>query len=224
MARLYVLVARAEAQVHSREADVKLFTELARVTNDELTAGTGTRLDVAQSNVQLARARQALLPARNDRETARLALLNAIGADEGADVILSDALTTPATAPETAAAIAAARERRPDLRALEIQERSAELLVDAQRDRRLPSVALDFQGDYSGNHSSDLLGAAASPRWPRCRCSAATSTRAIARAKLDPEDVRTRRHAAERDVEQEVRSSLLTVQTSTRASASPPRT
>lgn len=212
VARLYVLVARADAQVHSREADVRLFTELARVTNDELTAGTGTRLDVAQSNVQLARARQALLSARNDRETARLALLNTIGADEGADVILSDALTTPATAPETGAAITAARERRPDLRALEIQERSAELLVDAQRDRRLPSVSLDFQGDYSGNHSSDLL-------WSR-RIAAMASVplfrgdinAAIARAKLDLEDIRTRRHAAERDVEQEVRSSLLTVQ------------
>ena len=105
VARLYVLVARAEAQVNARTADVKLFTELARVANDELTAGTGTRLDVAQANVQLARAQQALLSARNDRETARLALLNAIGADESADVILSDALKVPSTVPDTATAI-----------------------------------------------------------------------------------------------------------------------
>ena len=35
---------------------------------------------------------------------------------------------------------------------------------------------------------------------------------AIARAKADLEDARIRHHAAERDVEQEVRSSLLTVQ------------
>ena len=212
VARLYVLVARAEAQVNARTADVKLFTELARVANDEFKAGTGTRLDVAQANVQLSRAQQSLLSARNDRETARLALLNAIGADEGSDVILTDALNAPSTVPDTAAAIAAARQRRPDLKALDLQERAAQLLVDAQRDRRLPSVSLDFVGDYSGNRTTDLL-------WSRRIAAMATVpifrgdiNSAIARAKADLEDARTRHHAAERDVEQEVRSSLLTVQ------------
>ncbi|HEX3581371.1 MAG TPA: TolC family protein [Thermoanaerobaculia bacterium] len=212
VARLYVFVARAEAQVNARTADVKLFTELSRVANDEFKAGTGTRLDVAQANVQLSRAQQSLLSARNDRETARLALLNAIGADEGTDVILSDALNAPSNVPEVAAAIAAARDRRPDLKALDLQEKSAQLLVDAQRDRRLPSVSLDFAGDYSGNKSTDLL-------WSR-RIAATASVpifrgdinAAIARAKADLEDARTRHHAAEREVEQEVRSSLLTVQ------------
>ncbi len=212
VARLYVLVARAEAQVNARTADVKLFTELARVSNDEFKAGTGTRLDVAQANVQLSRAQQSLLSARNDRETARLALLNAIGADEGTDVILSDALNAPSNVPELSAAIAAAHDRRPDLKALAGQERAAELLLDAQRDRRLPSIALDFAGDYSGNKTTDLL-------WSR-RIAATASVpifrgdinSAIARAKVDLEDARTRHHAAERDVEQEVRSSLLTVQ------------
>jgi outer membrane protein TolC len=212
VARLYVLVARSEAQVNARTADVKLFTELARVANDELKAGTGTRLDVAQANVQLARAQQALLSARNDRETARLALLNAIGADESTDVILSDALKAPSNVPDGATAIAKAREQRPDLKALEIQEQAAQLFVDAQRDRRLPSVSLDFVGDYSGNRTTDLL-------WSR-RIAAMASmpifrgdiNSAIARAKVDLEDIRTRHHAAQRDVEQEVRSSLLTVQ------------
>jgi outer membrane protein TolC len=212
VARLYLLVARADAQAASRQADVKLFTELARIANDELQAGTGTRLDVAQGNVQLARGRQALLVARNDRETARLALLNAIGADQSADVVLIDALSSPPVAIDAAAAIAAAHQRRPDLKALETEERAAKLLVDAQRDRRLPSVALDFQGDYSGNRTTDLL-------WSR-RIAAMASvpifrgdiTAAIARAKLDLEDLRTRRSAAESDVEQEVRSSLLAIE------------
>lgn len=212
VARLYVLVARAEAQVNARTADVKLFTELARVANDEFKAGTGTRLDVAQANVQLSRAQQSLLSARNDRETARLAILNAIGADEGTDVILTDALNAPSNVPDTAAAIAAARDRRPDLKAFEGQERAAQLFVEAQRDRRLPSVSLDFAGDYSGNKTTDLL-------WSR-RIAAMASVpifrgdinSAIARAKVDLEDIRTRHHAAERDVEQEVRSSLLMVQ------------
>ena len=215
VARLYVLVARAEAQVNARTADVKLFTELARVANDELEAGTGTRLDVAQANVQLSRAQQSLLSARNDRETARLALLNAIGADEGTDVILSEALNAPFAVIDTGVAIATARDRRPELKALEGQERAAQLFVEAQQDRRLPSVALDFAGDYSGNKTTDLL-------WSR-RIAAMASmpifrgdiNSAIARAKVDLEDIRTRHHAAERDVEQEVRSSLLTINNAT---------
>jgi outer membrane protein len=215
VARLYLLVARADAQVSSREADVRLFTELARVANDEYKAGTGTRLDVAQANVQLARGQQALLVARNDRETARLALLNAIGADEATDVILADALTTPPATVDLAAAIAAARDRRPDLKSLETQERSAQLLLDAQRDRRLPSVALDYQGDYSGNRTTDLLYSrriAAVASVPIFR---GDINSAIARAKVDLEDIRTRRGAAKRDVEQDVRSAALTLSNAT---------
>jgi hypothetical protein len=49
---------------------------------DQFNAGTATRLDVDQARVQLARVQQALIAARNDRENARVALLDAIGADE----------------------------------------------------------------------------------------------------------------------------------------------
>src|SRR5947199_1457465 len=110
--RLYVLVQRADAQVASREADVKLFQQLAKLSSDEFEAGTGTRLDVAQANVQLARGRTALLSAQNDRQSAQIALLRAIGANQGSDLVLTDALTVPAP-PATDAAIATARERRP---------------------------------------------------------------------------------------------------------------
>src|SRR5207237_9630943 len=56
VSRLYVLVQRADAQVAAREGNVNLFTDLARVAQDEFKAGTRTRLDVAQANVQLRRA------------------------------------------------------------------------------------------------------------------------------------------------------------------------
>src|SRR5207253_11507097 len=92
VARLYVFVQRTTAQIASREADVTLFTRLAEVANDEFKAGTGTRLDVAQANVQLTRARQSLLVAQNDRQNAIFALLNAIGADESAQVVQVDSM------------------------------------------------------------------------------------------------------------------------------------
>src|SRR5438128_80194 len=92
-------------------------SELARSAEQRArNAGTGTRLDVAQANVQLARARTALLVAQNERESARLALLNAIGADESADLVLADPMMAPTTSPDLDPSLARATGQRPELR------------------------------------------------------------------------------------------------------------
>ena len=212
VARLYVLVQRADAQVASRQSDVTLFEQLARVAEDTLRAGTGTRLDVAQANVQLSRARQALLVAQNDRENARLALLNAIGADEAEDLVLDEPLPTAATPPPLETALAAAESTRPELRELEAREKEARLILDAARARRIPAVSMDFEGDMSGNRTDDL-------RWTR-RVAGTLSVplfRAdvqinIARAKVQLHDAEVRRAQQQRDVEQDVRRSILSMQ------------
>lgn len=206
--RLYVLVQRADAQVASREADVTLFTQLAKVANDEFEAGTGTKLDVAQAHVQLARAKSALLSAQNDRQSAQIALLNAIGADQSSDLILTDALTAPAP-PATDTSIASAKEKRPELKQLAEQEKAAQLALSAARSRYLPALALDFQGDISGNktndlHSSRTIAAVASVPLFHTEIKAN-----IERAKLELHDAQTRRSSAESDVEQQVRTSIL---------------
>ena len=101
VARLYVIAQRASTQIASREADIALFERLLKVAQDEFSAGTGTRLDVAQATVQVDRARQALLIAQNDQRTALLALLNAIGENEGTELTLIEALpATPPVPPE----------------------------------------------------------------------------------------------------------------------------
>ena len=209
VARLYVFVQRATAQVASREADVTLASRLRQMAQDEFHAGTGTRLDVAQSNVQLARSRQALLVAQNDRQNAILALLSAIGADEASDVVIADGIPTYPAAPRTDAALAAARENRPELKALAAREREAELGVNAAKSRRLPSLSADFQGDYSGNHTQDLLWSrriAGNVSVPIFR---ADINVMIARAKSQLHDVEIQRSQRERDVERDVRSSVL---------------
>src|SRR3954453_19270936 len=160
VARLYLMVQRAQTQIGAREGDIALFTRLLQTAQDEFKAGTGTRLDVAQANVQLARARQALLVAQNDRQNAALALLNAVGADEPSDVIIADAPTVPTSVPAIDTSLASARTQRPEWRQAEETERAAKLTVDAARARLLPSVSLDFEGDMSGSHSNDL-------RWTR---------------------------------------------------------
>jgi outer membrane protein TolC len=212
VARLYLIVQRAQTQIASREADIALFTRLLQTAQDEFKAGTGTRLDVAQANVQLARARQALLVAQNDRQNAALALLNAIGADESRDVVIADTPPVPTTVPAIDTSLASARTQRPELRQAEEQERAAKLTVDAARARLLPTVSVDFEGDMSGNHTDDL-------HWTR-RIAAnlgvplfhADINANIARAKVQLHDAQTRRTQLERDVEQDVRRSLMTLQ------------
>jgi outer membrane protein len=212
VARLFLIVQRAQTQIASREADIALFTRLLQTAQDEFKAGTGTRLDVAQANVQLARARQALLVAQNDRQNAALALLNAIGADESRDVVIADTPPVPTTVPAITTSLASARMQRPELRQAEEQERAAKLTVDAARARLLPTVSFDFEGDMSGNHTDDL-------HWTR-RVAAnlgvplfhADINANIARAKVQLHDAQTRRTQLERDVEQDVRRSLMTLQ------------
>jgi len=212
VARLYLMVQRAQSQIDARQADIALFTRLLQTSQDEFKAGTGTRLDVAQANVQLARARQALLVAQNDRQNAALALLNAVGADESSDVVLADVPAVPTTVPAIDTSLASARTQRPELRQAEENERAAKLTVDAARARLLPSISLDFEGDMSGNHTDDL-------HWTR-RIAAnlgvplfhADINANIARAKVMLHDAQTRRSQLERDVEQDVRRSLMTLQ------------
>ncbi len=212
VARLYLIVQRAQSQIGSREADIALFTRLLQTSQDEFKAGTGTRLDVAQANVQLDRARQALLAAQNDKQNASLALLNAIGADESREIVIADTAAAPTTVPTVDPSLDTARKQRPELREAEEQENAARLTVEAAKARLLPSVSVDFEGDLSGNRSTDLL-------WTR-RIAAnlgvplfhADINANIARAKVQLHDAQTRRTQIERDVEQDVRRSLMTLQ------------
>ncbi|HEX8169029.1 MAG TPA: TolC family protein [Thermoanaerobaculia bacterium] len=211
VARLYVMVQRADAQRASREASVRLFEELARVAKDEFEAGTGTRLDVAQANVQLARAREALLRAQNDRESARLALLNAIGADQTSEIVLVP-LEAPSSSPAVDEALTTARAQRPELKELELAERAAELTLGSAKARRVPRLELNFLGDYAGNSIDDMHSSrriAGALAMPLFRGDIPAN---IARARLELEDVRTRAEAARRDVEQQVRTSIMTLQ------------
>lgn len=212
VARLYLLVQRAGAQIASRQADVTLFTRLLEIANDEFTAGTGTRLDVAQANVQLSRARQAVLVAQNDRQNAVFALLNAIGADQSVELVIVDPIPDHAPPPTSIVALTTAREQRPELKALEAREREATLAVRAARSRRIPSLSADFEGDFSGETTEEL-------RWTR-RIAGTLSVplfRAdinvlIARARLQLHDIQLQRVQRERDVEQDVRRSILNVE------------
>jgi len=211
VARLYVMVQRADAQAAARNASVTLYEQLLRVAKDEFDAGTGTRLDVAQANVQLARAREALLRAQNDRESARIALLGAMGEDQSTAITLTP-LDAPSSAPALEAALATAHDQRPELREVQAAQKAAELTLSSARARRVPRVELSFLGDYAGNSMDELHSSrriAGAVVMPLFRGDIPAN---IARARLELEDVRTRSSAANRDVEQQVRTSILSLQ------------
>jgi outer membrane protein TolC len=212
VARLYVLLQRTDAQIASRQADLTLFERLVTMSEDEFKAGTGTRLDVAQANVQLSRARTAVLVAENDRQSARLALLNALGVDESSDLVLTDPLTPPATAPPLDPALARAGTQRPELRQAETRRKEAQLGFEAAKARRLPAISLDYEGDLSANRTEDLRSTrrlAGTLDIPLYRTDINAN---IARARLALHDAETILEQRRRDVEQDVRRSLMTLQ------------
>ena len=105
-----------------------------------------------------------------------------------------------------------ARQRRPELRGAQLQIEAARLGAEAARDRQLPSLSLDFAGDYSGNHVDDLLwsrrisGLVSLPLFrPDLRANAA-------RARVTLEESRINREEAERSVEQQVRQASMSLQ------------
>jgi outer membrane protein len=212
--RLYILVDKAGADVEARQANVTLFRELRKLAQDQLAAGTGIRLDVARADVQLAREQQALLVAENQRESGRLALLHAIGADQSSNLVLTDPLAPPEAPPsDAAAAVSAAIASRPELRQAVVREHQAELALSAARAGRYPTLGVDLLGDMSGNRASDL-------RWSR-RVGAGLNVpifsggrieAAIAEAKATRYEAGLQRSETERQIEEEVRRSILGLQ------------
>jgi outer membrane protein TolC len=127
------------------------------------------------------------------------------------DLDFAGSSLAPSTVRAVETALTTARAQRPEMRQAEEQERAALLTVDAARARLYPSVSVDFLGDMSGNHSNNLL-------WTR-RIAAnlgvplfhADINANIARAKVQLHDAQIRRTQLERDVEQDVRRSLMTL-------------
>ncbi len=111
--------------------------------------------------------------------------------------------STPRSRPSTSIAPNCRKRRPPN---------AAELTLSSAKARRIPRLELNFLGDYAGNstdemHSSRrIAGALAMPIF-RGEIPAN-----IARARLELEDVKTRATAAERSVEQQVRTSILMLQ------------
>ncbi|MFY9820477.1 MAG: TolC family protein [Thermoanaerobaculia bacterium] len=210
VASLYVSLGRSGARIDVIKANVDLFQRLRQIALDQKNAGVGTRLDTTRADVQLARQQQALLVATNQLNLARLALLRAIGADLGADVVLTDDGTSAAPVPTLAEALAAAKQRRPELALLDQRLRTAALAIEAAQAERLPTVAAQAQGIESGNRVRDLdwsrsIGAVVNvPLFTGRRVEAH-----VIAARSQQQQLLIQKKDTERQIEQDVRQALL---------------
>lgn len=211
VASLYVSVGRSSARIDEIRANVDLFERLRQLSVDQKNAGIGTRLDITRADVQLARQRQALVAATNQRDLAELALLRAIGADFGTPVALTDDWSqSAAPVPALSAALAAARRDRPELTVLAERLRLANLSLEAAQAEKLPTVGAQAQGTESGNRLSDIA-------WSRTvavtvNVPILTGRRIeahVAAVRAQQDQLRLQQQDAERQVEQEVRQALL---------------
>jgi len=156
----YVRAMRADADLHARQADTLLATELLRIAESQLQAGTGVGLDVTRARAQLAATRAALLSSRNARDHAHLDLVRALAVPVGTDLVLTDSLSNTAgveTVPDEATLVAEALRNRPDLVAEEESVRAAKQALSAIKAERLPSLGLVADDGVIGKNGAKLL-------------------------------------------------------------------
>jgi outer membrane protein TolC len=147
VARAYLAAIKADADLDSAEANVKLSQALLQQSNNQKTAGTGTGIEITRAKVQLANDQQHLLTAQNARRSAHLRLLRAMGASLETEVELTDKLGyVPVDAVTLEQAKTQALAARPDYQAQREREATARLSASATKLERVPS--LTAFGDY----------------------------------------------------------------------------
>lgn len=142
VARAYLAVLRADAELEAVRANIELAEEIYEEAVRVRAAGTGTGIEVTRARVQLANEQQRLLVAENERRRAALLLLRAMGMRLDTEIKLTGRLEYVPVDPVTLEqARAAALEERPDLRSQQQREATARLAASAVAFERLPSLA-----------------------------------------------------------------------------------
>lgn len=142
VARAYLAAVKADTDLETADANVALAKAVLKQAEDQKAAGAGTGIEVTRSKVQLADNEQRRVQAANAQRAGRLRLLRAMGMRLDSDVQLTDRLAYKAVDAATLeAARAAALKDRPDLKAQQQRERTAELSANATRMERLPTLS-----------------------------------------------------------------------------------
>src|SRR5713226_7757893 len=152
-ATTYLRAARAAAVVAARRADSSIAAELVTLAEAQKRAGVSAAIDVTRARTQLVTAQGLLIIARNELDRGRIALARALAIDPATPLELADTLAaglgTADVPGDRQAAVAAALEGRPDLRAEVARGAAARQAGSAIRAERLPR--LDVEADYGVN-------------------------------------------------------------------------
>jgi len=150
VARAYLAAIRADADVEVAQANVTLSEAVLKQSENQKAAGTGTGIEITRARVQLANDNQRLLVARNQRRSAQLQLMRAMGVRLDTELELTDRLAyQPVDALTLEQARAQALKERPDYAAQQERESNARMAATATRMERLPSVSAF--GDYGSS-------------------------------------------------------------------------
>ena len=150
VARAYLTAVKADADVETAQSNITLSEAVLKQAENQKAAGTGTGIEITRARVQLANDRQRLLVAQNQRRSAQLQLLRAMGARLDTDLDLTDKLAyTPVDTVAVEQAKAQALKERPDYAAQSERESNARLSASATKLERLPTVAAF--GDYGSS-------------------------------------------------------------------------
>jgi outer membrane protein len=144
----YLRALRGTESVKASQSRVELAEALEKLAEDQQTHGIGTKLDTLRAQVQLQNERQRLIQAQTQRKTALFGLAKILDVTPGTPIELLDQLAAPDFPPFTfQQAYQNGLGGRPELAALDAQQKAAESLRNAAQSIRLPSVVLS--GSYS---------------------------------------------------------------------------
>jgi len=152
----YIGTLRAMANVDAARSRVELAQALYDQAADLQKEGVGTGIDTLRANVELQNEKQNLLVAETDRDSSLFALSRLLNLDPHQAIELSDSLgffETPQ--PEVDSSIDEALATRQEWKALEEQVKAAEYDRKASAALRLPSVHVNGNWYYEGNHIND---------------------------------------------------------------------
>jgi len=154
----YMDVLRNYETVDARTANVELYKELVAFVKSRQSGGMATGLDTATLETQLENERQRLELAKSDVARTKLVLINALGIDFDAQLILTDELKVPeGPIPTQDEAMGVALATRPELKAQEQRVLVSTRTLSSIKGERLPSLLA--QGDYGliGNRVDSTL-------------------------------------------------------------------
>lgn len=211
----YLQTVATAARIESQRAQVANAQAIYNQAQIRKDAGTNSRIDVMRTLVELETEKQRLTSLESDYQEQKLDLAGAIGLPLDREIHLSEPLS-PETVPvpPAAQAIDQALELRSDLRSAQAQVDAARRAVDAARAERLPSVSLNGDYGYSGPNPASAHSVYTGtvgvnvPIWLGGRTGADIHEAEAALHQREAELTNARRQ-----IEQEVRSALLKLET-----------